>query len=76
MTKSHAGSQPRSPDDILLWPDGTWCYRSERAYMLHMSDDYQCILVDTPAYRDFFEEKQKSMRMEPCSEEQNRKLPL
>lgn len=30
-------------DDILEWPDGTWCYRSELEEMSHMSDDYTTI---------------------------------
>jgi len=27
-------------DDIILWADGTWCYRYELAEYTHMSDDY------------------------------------
>ena len=30
-----------SPDDICMWPDGTWCYRSELSEYSHMSDDYE-----------------------------------
>jgi hypothetical protein len=30
-------------DDVLVWPDGTWCYYFERAEYSHMSDDYRVI---------------------------------
>jgi hypothetical protein len=29
-----------SPDDICLWPDGTWCHVRELSDYSHMSDDY------------------------------------
>lgn len=32
-------------DDILEWPDGTWCFRYELSEMSHMSDDYTTIPV-------------------------------
>ena len=28
------------PDDILIWPDGSSCFRSELHQMTHLSDDY------------------------------------
>ena len=30
-------------EDIIVWPDGTWCYVEEIDDMNHMSDDYQVI---------------------------------
>lgn len=42
------------PDDVILWPDETWCYRSELEEMSHMSDDYLVLRVDSPKYREFF----------------------
>lgn len=45
--------KPASPDDILRWPDGTWCYRSELWGMQHMSDDYEVITQDHPEYEHF-----------------------
>ena len=27
-------------EDVILWPDNTWCYRYELHQMQHMSDDY------------------------------------
>jgi len=29
-----------SPDDILVWPDGEWCFAHELAEMAHRGDDY------------------------------------
>ena len=76
MTKTHTGTAPRHPEDVLLWSDGTWCYRAELANMLHMSDDYECILVDTERYTEFFKQKRIDFRVEPCSEKQNENWPL
>lgn len=38
------------PEDILLWPDGTWCYRHELAEMSHKSDDFEVITEQSPQY--------------------------
>ena len=27
-------------EDVLVWSDGTWCYRHELSEMNHKSDDY------------------------------------
>lgn len=32
--------QPISNEDIIVWPDGTWCARGDLAEYQHMSDDY------------------------------------
>lgn len=39
-----------SLDDILLWADGTWCYRYELPEMSHMSDDIEVIPYGTHQY--------------------------
>lgn len=40
-------------EDILLWADGTWCYRYELSEMRFMSDDYRTIPVDHPEYQHY-----------------------
>lgn len=40
------------PDDLLVWSDGTSCYREELPTMSHMSDDYQVISAFSPYYDD------------------------
>ena len=42
-----------SPDDIVLWPCGTWCFRDERGYYTHMSDDNRVIPVTSPEWLAF-----------------------
>jgi hypothetical protein len=42
-----------SPDDIVLWPCGTWCFRDEVGYYAHMSDDSRVISVDSPDWLAF-----------------------
>lgn len=32
-----------SGEDIVLWPDGTWCYFEDLEEMSFMSDDYKII---------------------------------
>lgn len=39
-----------SPDDILRWADGTWCFRYELHEMTHMSDDFEVITEEHPEY--------------------------
>ena len=39
-------------EDIMLWADGTWCFRYELATMSHMSDDYETIICDTQRWVD------------------------
>lgn len=48
-------TQPTSCDDIIVWPCGSWCYRSELHEYTHKSDDYEVLFVDTPAYTQFLE---------------------
>lgn len=39
-----------NPDDVIRWPDDSWCYRHELAEFNHKSDDYEVLAVGTPAY--------------------------
>lgn len=36
-----------SDEDILVWADGTWCYRETLHEMSHMSDDYVTLPADS-----------------------------
>lgn len=47
--------RPIKPDDILLWPDGTWCYRHDLHEMGHKSDDYEVIPFGSLRYLTFDE---------------------
>lgn len=49
-TRSHSSM---SQDDILLWPDETWCYRYELPEMGFKSDDYETLRVGTKRYDEF-----------------------
>lgn len=42
-------------EDILLWPDGVWCYRYESKDMTHKSDDYGVLYFDSEEYNKFLE---------------------
>ena len=42
-------------EDVILWPDGSWCYRYELYEMKHKSDEYIVIRASTPMYDEFFE---------------------
>ena len=35
--------------DIIVWPDGTWCFRYELHEYTHMSDDYLVLPIDSIA---------------------------
>lgn len=46
------------PDDILLWPNGSWCYRSDVQDiqdMSHLSDDYQVLRADSEQWHEFIQ---------------------
>lgn len=45
--------KPISGDDILVWPDDTWCFRQFLDEYAHMSDDFRVIPVDTPEWDAF-----------------------
>ena len=40
-------------DDIIVWADGTWCYRYELHEFTWMSDDYTVIAFDSDYFREF-----------------------
>ena len=39
-------------EDVVLWPDGFWCYRYELPDMSHRSDDYEVIEYDTDRWAE------------------------
>ena len=41
------------PEDIIVWPDDTWCHRHDLPTMNHMSDDYQTISISTTEAEEF-----------------------
>lgn len=45
-----------NPDDILRWPDGTWCYRGNHGEYGWMSDDYEVLTPEHPEYKLLQEE--------------------
>lgn len=42
------------PDDVFLWPDGTYCTRADAHEYHHMSDDYRVIHVNTFEWTEFY----------------------
>lgn len=45
------------PDDICLWPDGEWCYRTDLAeFTSWKSQDYEVIRAGSPRYDDISKE--------------------
>ena len=36
-------TQLNSDDDVFLWPDSVWCYRTELNDFSHKSDDYEIL---------------------------------
>lgn len=43
-------------EDIMLWSDGTNCYRYELSEMNHMSDDYIVLYYNSEGYLNFIKE--------------------
>ena len=48
--------QVLSREDIMVWPDGTWCYREDLEDMAHMSDDYIVLAFDSADWHAFDKE--------------------
>ncbi len=46
-----------SSEDVLVWPDGSWCYRYEREEMYFKSDDYFVIREGSEAYEGFIKKE-------------------
>ena len=44
-------------EDLILWPDDTWCYRYELYEMNHPCDDYEVLSYDSDEYNKFFKEQ-------------------
>lgn len=42
-------------EDILVWPNGDWCYRYQHAEMSHLSDDYDILWAESPGWLDFID---------------------
>lgn len=47
-------------DDVILWPDGDWCFRYELSGMNHKSDDYETLEYDGEDWNNFFAKSQIS----------------
>ncbi|RZI40378.1 hypothetical protein EGT07_23840 [Herbaspirillum sp. HC18] len=61
------------PDDICLWPDGEWCYRSELAeFTSWKSDDYEVIRVSSERYdevsKDVYAYYSTGILAQPCAQ--------
>jgi hypothetical protein len=44
-----------SSNDLLVWPDGSWCYGFELPEMGHMSDDCMRLAENSPAWSEALE---------------------
>ena len=44
-------------EDVILWPDGTWCYRHELTEYWHMSDDHTMLEYGTAMWNRFLKEE-------------------
>lgn len=42
-------------EDVVLWPDGEWCYYYEFAEMTHKSDDVVVLCFGTEKYEEFLQ---------------------
>jgi hypothetical protein len=42
-----------SPDDVLIWPCGTYCQRYQLAEHGHLSDDYELLKAGSYEWRIF-----------------------
>ena len=41
-------------EDVILWPDGYWCFRFELEEHPHRSDDYRVIYCNDLSVRDLY----------------------
>lgn len=46
-------NQETHPDDICVWPDGSYCDRRDLLEMPWKGDDYKVLYVDTPEWEGF-----------------------
>lgn len=42
-------------EDLILWPDGTYCHYYELSEMSHKSDDFEVIPFDSIRYNEVLE---------------------
>lgn len=40
-----------SNEDLVVWPDGEWCYREELNQMTYKSDDYEIVMIGTGVHQ-------------------------
>lgn len=52
--------QPISNEDIIVWPDGTFCCRLELPEYGYMGDDYIVYPVDSAEWHGLMTEQEKS----------------
>lgn len=57
--------QPISKEDIMLWSDGTWCYREDLPEYQYMSDDFYVVSVSDPMYEDIHRDLDAKQRTTP-----------
>lgn len=59
---THCGSIPEETavthnlEDILVWPDGEYCFRYELAGFQHRSDDYRTVAHDSDEWHRMCQE--------------------
>lgn len=46
--------KPAKPEDVCLWPDGEWCFRSELWQHGDRGDDFSVIPVDSDEWSNFW----------------------
>jgi len=50
LLRSNLERKLHCPDDLIVWPCGTQCFRSEVAEYTHMSDDYEVVSFGSVRY--------------------------
>lgn len=45
-------------EDVITWPDGTWCYRHELVEYGYMSDDYIVLKYETKEWSRFLKDNE------------------
>ena len=48
-------TQKTEPEDVIKWPDGTWCYRYELPEFSHKTDDYEVLSFDASEWHKFMD---------------------
>jgi hypothetical protein len=47
-----------NPNDILLWPDGFWCFREDNDPKFKRSTDFRVIKYESAEWLDFYSRRQ------------------